>query len=77
MTSRAFTEQRKFLWRACGMQKPAQEQEFANMLQPTSEEIQGLVAFRNDNRRSEWFNHLSAVSESIPALAWVTQVLDF
>ena len=30
--------------------------------------------FREKNRRSEFFNHLSALSESIPALGWVTVV---
>jgi adenylyl cyclase-associated protein len=29
-------------------------------------------SFREKGRRSEFFNHLSAISESIPALGWVT-----
>ena len=41
------------------------------LLKPTSEMIGEIQQFRESNRRSEMFNHLSAISESIPALGWV------
>lgn len=41
------------------------------LLQPTSEQINNIQTFREKNRTSAFFNHLSAVSESIPALGWV------
>ena len=41
------------------------------LLKPTSDLIGEIQKFRETNRRSEMFNHLSAVSESIPALGWV------
>lgn len=44
------------------------------LLRPTSEKIQAIQDLREKNRASEYFNHLSAISESIPALGWVTVV---
>uniref|UniRef100_A0A665W8H3 C-CAP/cofactor C-like domain-containing protein n=1 Tax=Echeneis naucrates TaxID=173247 RepID=A0A665W8H3_ECHNA len=41
------------------------------LLQPVSKAIQQVQAFREQNRTSPHFNHLSAVSESVPALGWV------
>merc|ERR1712241_1165075 len=50
----------------------------ANDVQPlllsTSNKIQEIQDFREKNRRSIYFNHLSAISESIPALGWVAVV---
>ncbi|XP_022250328.1 adenylyl cyclase-associated protein 2-like, partial [Limulus polyphemus] len=43
-----------------------------SLLKPTSDQIQAVQDFRQKNRASTYFNHLSAVSESIPALGWVT-----
>ncbi|XP_044523965.1 adenylyl cyclase-associated protein 1 isoform X2 [Gracilinanus agilis] len=43
----------------------------SSLLAPISEQIQEVQAFREKNRGSKLFNHLSAVSESIPALGWV------
>ncbi|XP_070292096.1 adenylyl cyclase-associated protein 2 [Salvelinus sp. IW2-2015] len=45
--------------------------ELADLLKPISEKIQEIQNFRERNRGSSQFNHLSAVSESIPALGWV------
>ncbi|XP_027720519.1 adenylyl cyclase-associated protein 1 [Vombatus ursinus] len=42
-----------------------------SLLAPVSELIQEVQTFREKNRGSRLFNHLSAVSESIPALGWV------
>lgn len=46
------------------------------LLQPVSKAIQDVQAFREQNRTSPFFNHLSAVSESVPALGWVAMVSD-
>ncbi|XP_006758034.1 PREDICTED: adenylyl cyclase-associated protein 1 isoform X1 [Myotis davidii] len=43
----------------------------SDLLAPISEQIQEAIAFREKNRGSKLFNHLSAVSESIQALGWV------
>uniref|UniRef100_A0A3P9J2D3 Adenylyl cyclase-associated protein n=1 Tax=Oryzias latipes TaxID=8090 RepID=A0A3P9J2D3_ORYLA len=43
----------------------------ATLMQPVSKAIQQVQAFREQNRTSPLFNHLSAVSESVPALGWV------
>merc|ERR1711962_1873188 len=37
----------------------------------TSDKISEIQAFREKSRRSDFFNHLSAISESVPALGWV------
>ena len=42
------------------------------LLKPTAELISQIQQVREENRSSDQFHHLSAVSESIPALAWVT-----
>ncbi|GBP75167.1 Adenylyl cyclase-associated protein 2 [Eumeta japonica] len=50
--------------------KPSQTEEMS-LLSPTSEQITAIQQFREKNRTSQYFNHLSAISESIPALGWV------
>lgn len=47
---------------------------FSTLLKPISEQIQMVQNLREKNRGSKQFNHLSAVSESIPALGWVAMV---
>uniref|UniRef100_A0A673LNC4 Adenylyl cyclase-associated protein n=1 Tax=Sinocyclocheilus rhinocerous TaxID=307959 RepID=A0A673LNC4_9TELE len=42
-----------------------------SLLAPMSKVIQEVQSFREKNRSSPLFNHLSAVSESVPALGWV------
>ncbi|TKC45467.1 hypothetical protein EI555_000527 [Monodon monoceros] len=42
----------------------------SDLLAPISEQIQEVITFREKNRGSKLFNHLSAVSESIQALGW-------
>lgn len=41
------------------------------LLADTSKYIGEIQSFRENNRRSAQFNHLSMVSEGIPALGWV------
>ena len=45
-----------------------------DLLKPTSNQITVIQEFREKNRASPFFNHLSAISESIPALGWVCVV---
>lgn len=71
MVFNAIRTQRQFLLLASRSKQPTREI-LINLLKPTDEAIQGIQSFREKNRTSEWFNHLSAVSESISALGWVT-----
>lgn len=41
------------------------------MLKPLSDLMQKVVEIREKNRPSPLFNHLSVVSEGVPALGWV------
>lgn len=70
MVTSGFNLQRKFLVAASQCQKPS-EDELARMLQPISSKIIEIQEFREKNRPSKQFNHLSAISESIPALGWL------
>ncbi|XP_004484841.1 adenylyl cyclase-associated protein 2 [Dasypus novemcinctus] len=70
MVHSAFQSQRAFLVVASRYQQP-QENDVAALLKPISDKIQEIQTFRESNRDSTMFNHLSAVSESIPALGWI------
>uniref|UniRef100_A0A8C7JME7 Cyclase associated actin cytoskeleton regulatory protein 2 n=1 Tax=Oncorhynchus kisutch TaxID=8019 RepID=A0A8C7JME7_ONCKI len=70
MVNNALQLQRSFLKMVTTHQEPAQR-ELSDLLKPISEKIQEIQNFRECNRGSSQFNHLSAVSESIPALGWV------
>ncbi|XP_056270879.1 adenylyl cyclase-associated protein 2 [Pseudoliparis swirei] len=70
MVNKAVKTQQNFLKMAATHQKPAQ-MELHDLLKPISDHIQEIQSFRERNRGSSLFNHLSAVSESIPALGWV------
>lgn len=50
--------------------QPAQAKQI-ELLQPTSTQISAIQDYREKHRTSAYFNHLSAISESIPALGWV------
>lgn len=73
MVQQAFNAQRQFLLMASKCKQPTQK-ELLLLLKPTSDKLSEIQSFRETNRRSEYFNHLSALSESIPALGWVTVV---
>ncbi|XP_069827505.1 adenylyl cyclase-associated protein 1 [Dendropsophus ebraccatus] len=62
--------QRDILVKASQFQQP-DEKDLSAILAPMSNQIQAVQAFREKNRGSKLFNHLSALSESVPALAWV------
>ncbi|XP_040908843.1 adenylyl cyclase-associated protein 1 [Toxotes jaculatrix] len=70
MMKSAFASQRQLLIKASSSQKPS-DAVLTTLLQPVSKAIQQVQAFREQNRTSPHFNHLSAVSESVPALGWV------
>ncbi|XP_001638431.2 adenylyl cyclase-associated protein 1 [Nematostella vectensis] len=73
LVDQAFKAQRDFLVLVSKHQCPS-----ANVLQTlltkTSQAILAVQEFREKNRRSNYFNHLSSWSEGIPALGWVTVV---
>ncbi|XP_038207704.1 adenylyl cyclase-associated protein 1 isoform X2 [Zerene cesonia] len=66
----AFQAQYSYIQLAAARSKPSQPEEM-QLLAPTSEKISAIQQFREKNRASTYFNHLSAISESIPALGWV------
>ncbi|XP_077152272.1 adenylyl cyclase-associated protein 1 [Ranitomeya variabilis] len=62
--------QRDILVKASQFQQP-DEKDLSALLAPLSKQIQAVQDFREKNRTSKQFNHLSAISESVPALGWV------
>ncbi|XP_056154277.1 adenylyl cyclase-associated protein 2 [Lampris incognitus] len=70
MVNNGLQTQRFFLKMAATHQEPA-KMELCDLLKPISQHIEEIQGFRERNRGSSLFNHLSAVSESIPALGWV------
>ncbi|XP_029976007.1 adenylyl cyclase-associated protein 1 [Salarias fasciatus] len=70
MVKQAFSSQRELIRMASSSQKPS-DAVLTSLLQPVSRAIQQVQSFREQNRTSPLFNHLSAVSESVPALGWV------
>merc|ERR1712156_133819 len=70
MVEAAFKAQREFWVIASKSKKPA-DKDLQSLLLPLSNKISEIQDFREKNRRSIYFNHLSAISESIPALGWV------
>ncbi|KAL0268946.1 UNVERIFIED_CONTAM: hypothetical protein PYX00_010716 [Menopon gallinae] len=71
LVQQAFQAQLQYLVIASQSAKPSDD-ENTKLLKPTSEHIVAVQNYREKHRASSFFNHLSAVSESIPALGWVT-----
>ncbi|EKD19647.1 uncharacterized protein L3040_002010 [Drepanopeziza brunnea f. sp. 'multigermtubi'] len=70
---RAFAGQRKFILITTKAKKPDMTKPvFMTLLKPLQESITAVSDIRDANRGSAVFNQLSAVSESIGVLAWVT-----
>jgi len=65
-----FNAQQQFLRQAVQSKKPDEKQVMA-AFKPQSSEIENITGFTSKNRRSPLFNHLSAISEGIPALGWI------
>ncbi|XP_032901136.1 adenylyl cyclase-associated protein 1 isoform X2 [Amblyraja radiata] len=70
MVNEALKFQRGFLVTASQCQQPP-EAKLTALLQPLSNKIVQIQEFREKNRGSKQFNHLSAISESIPGLGWL------
>ncbi|XP_070070187.1 adenylyl cyclase-associated protein 1 isoform X1 [Drosophila takahashii] len=66
----AFGFQLQYVTLATQIAQPAQPKQ-AELLKPTSTQISAIQDYREKHRSSALFNHLSAISESIPALGWV------
>lgn len=66
----AFNAQFGYIKLATESSKP-NDSKIQELLKPTSDQIAAAQNFREKNRTSPFFNHLSAISESIPALGWV------
>ncbi|XP_023335821.1 adenylyl cyclase-associated protein [Eurytemora carolleeae] len=65
-----FLAQRDFLEKAGKSRKPSDDV-LNQMLEPTANFISEIQAYREKKRCSPVFNHLSMISESVPALGWV------
>lgn len=67
LMQKAFAAQRAFIAMAAESKKPSPDKMPA-LLDATSKAIGEITAFKDAGRRSDHFNHLSAVAEGIPAL---------
>ncbi|XP_077404114.1 adenylyl cyclase-associated protein 1 isoform X2 [Vanacampus margaritifer] len=70
MIKRAFANQRQVIVTASASQKPS-DAVLSNLMRPISLDVEQVQGLREMNRTSPHFNHLSAVSESVPALGWI------
>lgn len=70
LVKQAFDVQFSFVRTAAESSAPSTP-ELQNLLKPTSDQISAIQGYREKHRTSPFFNHLSAISESIPALGWV------
>ncbi|XP_035738295.1 adenylyl cyclase-associated protein 1-like isoform X1 [Vespa mandarinia] len=71
MVEKAFQIQLGFIQLAASRSAPTNQSEQMSLLAPTSAQIQQIQEFSEKNRNSAFFNHLAAISGSIPALGWV------
>ncbi|EPQ66806.1 cyclase-associated protein [Blumeria graminis f. sp. tritici 96224] len=70
---KAFSGQRKFIFITTKAKKPDMSSAtFMQLLKPLQDSITAISEIRDSNRGSLAFNQLSAVSESIGVLAWIT-----
>ncbi|XP_030753410.1 adenylyl cyclase-associated protein 2 [Sitophilus oryzae] len=67
----AFNAQLQYIQLAAESAQPGQA-DVVNLLKPTSDKIGAIQEFSEKHRTSPFFNHLAAISASIPALGWVT-----
>lgn len=74
IVNRAFQAQHQYLNIVSQSKQPSNSSEQITLLKPTSDQITAIQDYREKHRTSPFFNHLSAISESIPALGWVTIV---
>lgn len=69
----AFTEMRKFIWNASG-QVELNPDEMSAKTSQLSQEVEKMNALASSKRTSPFFNHLSALSDGLPAVGWLTVV---
>uniref|UniRef100_A0A915C4V9 C-CAP/cofactor C-like domain-containing protein n=2 Tax=Parascaris univalens TaxID=6257 RepID=A0A915C4V9_PARUN len=69
--SSAFTQQRNFIWNAAGQKEPSAT-ELTEKLSTLVKLLEEIGALKESKRNTPQFNHLSAVSEGIQALGWLT-----
>ncbi|XP_055591621.1 adenylyl cyclase-associated protein 1 isoform X2 [Uranotaenia lowii] len=70
LVKQVFDAQLSFVRTAAESSAPSNN-DLQSLLKPTSDHIAAIQNYREKHRTSTFFNHLSAVSESIPALGWV------
>jgi adenylyl cyclase-associated protein len=70
LVNKAFQLQRAYIEAAATSKKPSAKDD-ENLLMPTVEALRAVQEYREKNRASKVFNHLSAVHEGIPMLGWV------
>jgi adenylyl cyclase-associated protein len=66
----AFSLERDFLTKVSSCKEPSST-ELQGLLKPISDKIADVQKFREAHRSSTFFNHLSTISESVPALGWI------
>ncbi|XP_055635172.1 adenylyl cyclase-associated protein 1 isoform X2 [Toxorhynchites rutilus septentrionalis] len=70
LVKQAFEVQLSFVRTAAESSAPSTN-DLQSLLKPTSDQIAAIQGYREKHRTSPYFNHLSAISESISALGWV------
>jgi adenylyl cyclase-associated protein len=71
LVEKLFNLEKQFLNEAVKSAKPS-ENDFSNAIQPLANVINEIQSLKDKNRKSDYFNYLSAISESIGALGWIT-----
>jgi adenylyl cyclase-associated protein len=66
-----FDHLRNYIWFAAGTSEPSVEV-IKSKLQPLQQLIEEIGSFKDSKRNTDHFNHLSSVSEGLPAVFWVS-----
>lgn len=70
MAERAFLAHLDIVSLAERVKKPTTEQ-LGNLLKKTSDIIKDVENLKHQNKTNQFFNHLAAIAESVPAFGWV------
>ena len=71
LVQHAFEALKQVIEIASKSKKPTDQKALLDVIRPLQLLLTQVVEVREKNRASEFFNHLSVVSEGIPALGWV------
>eukprot|EP01135_Chromosphaera_perkinsii_P005047 Nk52_evm24s311 gene=Nk52_evmTU24s311 len=71
LVEKAFKAQRDYIVLASKAKQPSMA-DVPELLKPTATYLEAAQSFKDANRTSKCFNHLSTVSDGMPALGWVT-----